>query len=54
LHSINSPRRFRNGWRSTQNDDPAGHPHRVRLTLGEEGFQNVSEECGATAGFQKS
>src|SRR5712691_2531745 len=26
LHSINSPRRFRNGWRSAQNDDP-GHPH---------------------------
>jgi hypothetical protein len=28
LHSINSPRRFRNVWRSAQNDDPAGHPHR--------------------------
>jgi hypothetical protein len=26
LHSINSLRRFKNGWRSTQNDDLAGHP----------------------------
>ena len=54
LHSINSPRRFRNGWRSAQNDDPAGHPHRVRLTQARSGSRMLSEECGATAGFQKS
>jgi hypothetical protein len=54
LHSIYSPRRFRNGWRSAQNDDPAGHPHRVRLTLARRGSKVLSEECGATAGFQKS
>ena len=54
LHSIYSPRRFRNGWRSAQNHDPAGHPHRVRLTLARRGSKMLSEECGATAGFQKS
>ena len=37
LHSINSLRRFRNGWRSTQNDDPAGHHHRVRLPVARRG-----------------
>jgi hypothetical protein len=54
LHSINSPRRFRNGWRSAQSDDPAGHPNRVRLTLARRGSRMLSEECGATAGFQRS
>ncbi len=41
LHSICSPRRFRNGWHNAQKDDPAEHPHRVSLTLARRGFQNA-------------
>jgi hypothetical protein len=51
LHSINSPRRFRNGWRSAQNDDPAGHPHRVRLANrdDERPMKGILGECPLTS-----
>lgn len=52
LPSINSPRRFRNGGRSAQNHDPAGHPHRVRLTLARRGSRMSRRSAGQLPVFR--